>query len=287
MAENNQTTDNKTLQQETVGGSTVNTTTCIPPISFKRNEFGLLSHINYKFKTDGTVDWRAMIPCEFLVFSKDKKSEIETKYQKPLEQLQTEVQTGQVDPSTIEDKYFLILLGGIKALAKIRGFQSIQHQTEIMSDKGVGVKTTIRWIGNYETDNREVDFTALADATVHNTSNFAKNYLYAIAENRGFVRAVRNFLGINIVGQDEVGSVKEETANNGGNPVEPHQMLEDKLKEKNVDFEKLKNKLLAKAVKDGNTEYEKMVNSWNTISDVPNNEVFHILMLIAEKEKTK
>ena len=60
-------------------------------------------------------------------------------------------------------------------------------------------------VSNYETGGQPVSFSAIGDASLSNTFDFAQNYLAAIAENRAFVRCVRNFLKINIVAKDEIG----------------------------------------------------------------------------------
>ena len=44
----------------------------------------------------------------------------------------------------------------------------------------------------------------MANATFNNTSSFATKFLETIACNRAFVRAVRNFLNVHIVGDDEI-----------------------------------------------------------------------------------
>ena len=57
----------------------------------------------------------------------------------------------------------------------------------------------------YQIDNT---FSAIGDASPNNTESFARFYLGPIAENRAFVRCVRNFLKINVVAQEELGSTK-------------------------------------------------------------------------------
>jgi len=81
------------------------------PDIYKRNEHGLLENVNYTFNDDGSVDWRAMVKPEFLYPNKDWF----VRRNKPL-------------PDSIEgleDKQLLIMLGGIKELAKLRGYTSI------------------------------------------------------------------------------------------------------------------------------------------------------------------
>ena len=64
-----------------------------------------------------------------------------------------------------------------------------------------------------------------------------------IAENRAFVRCVRNFLKINIVAQEELGNSKifEEPVDAG--QADPQQLLERVMKDKSVSFEQVKTRL--------------------------------------------
>ncbi len=217
---------------------------CIPPIPFERNEYGLYKHIDYIFDADGNVDWRKMIKLEHLFPNKDKTSE--------------------TDVSKLDDTKLLISLAGIKHLAQLRGYDSVKHYPVISSPDFVGVETSIVYIGNYETQGRPVSFSAMADAHPGNTKNFTRNYLSTIAENRGFVRAVRNFLKIHIVGQDEIG-------NNGDVETAPdtqtNQMVEavrtkldEILKAENIKFSALQNVL----IRDGFP-----AESWKSTLDIP------------------
>lgn len=87
-------------------------------------------------------------------------------------------------------------------------------------------------------------------------------FLAAIAENRAFVRCVRNFLKINIVSQEELGDAKliEDQNQTTENPTSPVSLLEKVMKEKNVTFDQLKKKLLK--------EEDQQINSINDISKV-------------------
>lgn len=160
----------------------------IPPFVVSRNGFGLIENapsINYAFSENGLVDWRKMINPKFLVPNKQK--------------------TKETDISKLEDKDILILLGGVKELAQIRGYTSVEYRVTTFSSDAVTAVCSIRFIPNYETEQREVLFSAIGDATFSNTTSFGRNFLGPIAENRAFVRCVRNFLRINIVGSDELG----------------------------------------------------------------------------------
>lgn len=215
-----------------------------PPKVFRRNKYGLLENdnITYQFNEDGTINWRKMVKPEYLVPNRQK--------------------TQETDVSKLEDKDLLILLGGIKELAQIRGFAGVEYKVITATDNYFATSCRIVWIPNYETENRPIVFEALADATTNNTKSFARFFLAAIAENRAFVRCVRNFLKINIVSQEELGDAKliDDSNSINENPTSPVSLLEKVMKEKNVTFEQLKKKLLK--------EEDQEINSINEISKV-------------------
>jgi hypothetical protein len=115
----------------------------------------------------------------------------------------------------------------------------------------------------------EVTFSAIGDASPNNTSSFAKFFLGPIAENRAFVRCVRNFLKINIVGQDEMGNVKVMDEPEPDNPSDPRYLLQRVMKEKGVTFEQVKKKL----VKEGFENAEHL----SAIEDIPKNKIFELI----------
>ena len=222
----------------------------IPPKTLKRNEFGLLENppIPYVFNEDGYVNWRKMIRPEFLVANKQR--------------------TQETDISKLEDKDLLILLGGIKELAQIRGFTCVSYDVPEAGPNYVIASCYINWIGNYETSNVDVSFQSLADASPDNTQSFARNYLAAIAENRAFVRCVRNFLKINIVGQEEVGvKVIEEPGSD--NPISPAAVLHNLMKEKGISFDQIQKRL----IKD---KYEK-AEELASINEISKPQIFELI----------
>lgn len=219
----------------------------IPPNIITRNRYGLLENgnINYIYNEDGTINWRKMVKQEYLVPNRQK--------------------TQETDVSKLEDKDLLILLGGIKELAQIRGYTNVEYKVVAASENYFATSCRITWIPNYETDGREIVFEALADATSNNTKSFARFFLAAIAENRAFVRCVRNFLKINIVSQEELGDAKliEEVNTTQDNPTSPYVLLEKVMKDKGISFDTLKAKLIKE--KFDNAEN---INSINDISKV-------------------
>jgi hypothetical protein len=160
------------------------------PSLFQRDKNGLLTNIQYAFDEDGSVNWRSMVKDEHLFPNKDWFKI-----------------RNQAMPSNVEglkDHQLLIKLGGIKELARLRGFSNISYDTVKCDHDHVAVVCRISFIPNYETGGEEVIFEDMANATINNTSDFGQIFLETIACNRAFVRCVRNFLNVHIVGDDEI-----------------------------------------------------------------------------------
>src|SRR5215216_6857420 len=105
------------------------TKNCIPPVIRVRNEHGLYTDLDYVFLPNGDVDWRKMIPAEFIVPNKDK--------------------TQETDVSKLEDKDLLILLEGFQKVADIRGHQSVDTIiTSGATSEFVSARTLIVWEPN-------------------------------------------------------------------------------------------------------------------------------------------
>ena len=220
-----------------------------------RDSKGLLESppIDYVFNKDGSVDWRKMVRREYLVANKQR--------------------TNETDVSLLEDRDLLILLGGIKELAQIRGFSSVSYEVVAATQDYFATSCIIGWLPNYETDDKPVIFSALADAHTENTYSFASNFLAATAENRAFVRCVRNFLKINIVGQEEMGNSKgSPTFKQKSNPKtdsNPTTLLQKTMDIKNITFETIKTKLKQEDFK-GATDI-------NTLEDIPKTKTFELI----------
>tara|TARA_R100001082_G_scaffold48047_3_gene25807 strand:+ start:17245 stop:17967 length:723 start_codon:yes stop_codon:yes gene_type:complete len=229
-----------------------------PPRVFTRNKYGLIEDetVTYHFNEDGTVNWRKMIKPEFLVANRDR--------------------TDETDISKLEDNELIILLGGLKDLASVRGFHSVTYKIHEASPEYVCASCSITWIGNYETENGEsVLFEGIADAGIKNTESFGQMYLAAIAENRAFCRAVRNFLRINIVAKEEIKNVKISTPSPSSNAASPDLFLKNLMKEKKVKFTDIKAKMVTEKV-DGADE-------WDSIKDIPRLKMFEIIERMQKK----
>lgn len=168
------------------------------PDLYKRDEHGLLENVDYIFNEDGSVNWRAMIKSEFLYPNRDWFN-----YRnKPVPD----------SSEGLADNQLLIMLGGIKELARLRGFENVSFEVDNVSESYVVASCEILWSPNYESGKERVAYQDVANATLDNTDSFASKFLETIACNRAFVRCVRNFLNIHIVGADEID--KSKGANN-------------------------------------------------------------------------
>jgi len=193
------------------------------PGLFQRNTFGLLGNVDYVFSEDGSVNWRSMIKDEHLFPNRSwfdlRKKDV---------------------PRTIDglgDHQLLIKLSGIKELAKLRGFTDIAYEVVKCQPDHVAVICRMTFLPNYETGGKPVQFQDMANATLDNTSSFATKFLETIACNRAFVRCVRNFLNVHIVGDDEIDKSNNPGGANNSSPnispsLTPYSMVENLAKEK-------------------------------------------------------
>jgi hypothetical protein len=241
------------------------------PGKFKRNPFGLLDYVDYEFAEDGSVNWRSMIKDEHLFPNKSwfdlRKKDV---------------------PRSINglgDHQLLIKLSGIKELAKLRGFSDVSYEVVKCQPDHVAVICRIRFLPNYETGGQPVEFQDMANATLDNTSSFATKFLETIACNRAFVRAVRNFLNVHIVGDDEI----DKSNNPGGKPTSsisptltPSSMVESLAKEKLncSNFEEFR-VILRDWWKSGKYQNDSVKN-WNDYTDISPTDTRILMKLINE-----
>ena len=229
--------------------------------NFTRDEYGLLNCVDYIFNADNTINWRKMINKDYLVRNREAKG------------------SADVDVSTLPDNQLLILLAGIKELAQIRGYVNVDYEVLQAQPDYVAVKCTIDWLPNFETFGERVSFSSLADAHLDNTKDFAKSFLMAIAENRAFIRAVRSFLKINIVGNDEMGKTThiDKTIETATAATQPIALLQKTIDDNGLTFDQIK----ARAVQ------KKMAGAeaWTSSSDIPPLSMFSIISAIKSKNK--
>ena len=232
------------------------------PSLFSRDENGLLKNAQYSFSPDGSVNWRAMIGSEHLF---PNRSWFEGR--------------GKDLPSSTDglaDHQLLIKLGGIKELARLRGFSDVSYLVIKCELDHVAVVCKMTFIPNYETGNNPITFEDAANATLENTSSFATKFLETIACNRSFVRCVRNFLNVHIVGDDEIDksgkppSVSKASAT----ALSPHGILESNF----ISFDDFKNKL--RELWSSGAYKNDEVKDWSSFKDIPSKEARILIGLL-------
>ena len=133
-------------------------------------------------------------------------------------------------------------------------------------------------------EGNEVVFSSEGDAGPHNTHGFGQSFLGPIAENRAFVRCVRNFLKINVVAQDEIAvnptapkPMQKAVTETVVDVSDPKALLSKLMGEKGVTFAHIKKKL----------EQENYTNAENfaTVNDIPNIKIFELLDRIQKIKK--
>jgi hypothetical protein len=188
-----------------------------------------MNKTEFKYNENGSINWRAMVKPEHLYPNKDW---FELR--------------GKPVPESVEglaDNQLLIKLGGLKELAKLRGYNQVSYDVIKCERDYVVVKCKIHWKPLLEAEaslkllEEPCTFEDMANATLENTNDFCAKFLETIATNRAFVRCVRNYLGINIVGDDEIDKSKNKVAsyeNSESNIVNitPQGLLKKQAKDK-------------------------------------------------------
>jgi len=241
-----------------------------------RDERGLLNGVNFIFNKDATVNWRAMVNPAHLYPNKDWFA-----------------RRNQAVPETadgLRDEQLLIKLSGIKEVAKLRGYTSVHFLFPKLERDYVVASCTVNWISNFETNVNDDEnnwdsssYMDVANATFENTDGFGQKFLETIAANRAFVRAVRNYLGIHIVGEDEIakgnGAKAAASSVEGSADVSPQAILSKKFGEsvggEFVDF-KVWLRELWKSESYRNAE----AANWKAWSDIPAKEARALLKFV-------
>lgn len=227
----------------------------------KRLENGLIEGINYIYDSNGKIDWLRMIPEEYLYINQDKKSAIEKRLGKKID---------QINISEALDTELVITLQGIRYLLDLRGYKQCDIKLDVATQEYAAATCSIVFIPNEESF--EQSFTSCASAHPYNTKSFYKNYLVEAASNRALCRAVRFFLKINIVSKDELGTEKETSDETSRSQplLEPIEILERLMMEKKTSLEDL----LAGVQGSEN---------WKELKDIPKQQLFALIGKIKTK----
>lgn len=259
-------------------------------IPFARNAQGLIEGIDYPRKPTGEIDWRALLRPEHLYINREYKEELEARFNKKLK---------DIDVTKVDDKQLLILLAGIKELARLRGYHSVKQSIYNVGPEKAVCTCQIEFIGNFETGGSPVVFGDVGSASLYSVSGNFQLHLEAIAANRAFVRAVRNYLGVNIVGNDEfdpyANKAYEKTLKEGkpsaavedsGSPkgFQPFHGLEKLCNERKpkITFVAIQ-KRATDLVAAGKSPFVSDPAVWTSFADIPPRDVFTLQELINAK----
>lgn len=182
-----------------------------PPI---RDANGLLPTIPYTYTTDGRINWRALVPPQYLYVSSEFEIEVKT--------TQNVNSKWDIDVTKVPDKQLVITLAGLKWLARVRGLKAVRASDLHVTDTEVTSVCTVEFIPNRD-DPEGLTVGVQASASVYSVSGKFQLYLAALAQNRAYSRAVKDALGIEILGAEEVdfkaSKAFEEQLKRGNNPL--------------------------------------------------------------------
>lgn len=207
-------------------------------IVFRRNEDGLLDNVDYKFDEFGFIDWKSMIPKEYVYPNKNWF-----------------IKHNKAIPDSVEgltEDQLVVSLKGLKWALKIRGYTSVDTSVVKNEDGSVSANCSICFIPNFETrysspyNDEAVTYSDCGNASSENTVNIYNKFLEPIAVNRAFCRCVRNFLNIHSVSDEELDTnflmeSDQPPSESKPNFTKPQEVLENLAKEKKYeDFESFK-----------------------------------------------
>tara|TARA_R110000751_G_scaffold79623_2_gene160415 strand:+ start:650 stop:1396 length:747 start_codon:yes stop_codon:yes gene_type:complete len=231
----------------------------LPEMGVTRNSGGLINDdsVKYFFTEDGLIDWRKMVKDCYL-------------YPNPSKTL------SETDISKLEDRDLCILLGGLKELAQIRGYTSVNYEVVSPSPEYVVATCKITWTPNFETENKEVTFSAIGESSLNNTTGIAGvYYLASTAENRAFARCIRSFLRINVVSREELAKgflrpkSNESSSDVSSGATSPASLLEETMKKKGVPFSQIKAKLVEEKIEGA--------EGMSSVNDMPKDKIFEFI----------
>lgn len=177
----------------------------------KRLENGLVEGINYTRDENGRIEWFKLIPRKYLYINTEKKAQIEKRLGKKVD---------EAAESEFLDTDYVINLQGIKYLLDLRGYQSCKTRIDECNPDYAAATCEITFIPNEE-DNFVQTYTACASAHLQNTKSWYAKYLVEASSNRALCRAVRQFLRINAVAQEELGGAGGGQDDEPVNPMGP------------------------------------------------------------------
>jgi hypothetical protein len=250
---------------------------------YRNPRTGLIDGVEYKRLPNHKIDWKSMVNPVHIVFNPKADKELTELYGAAADKL---VYADVIKEKVVEDKHILILLAGFIELAELRGYKDVRNDVvHVTAGQNATAQCHITWLRNEE-EYYEKTSAGTADATMENTGGFG--YLAAIAGNRAFVRAVKNGLGIFVLGFDEI--AKKDTAlpeSAGGtsasiNPLSPQGTLQKAAEDLKYTFELVRKGALKYKEKMKSSEEE--IGKWTGFGDVPPPDCMSLIGLLRKKE---
>lgn len=235
----------------------------------KRLENNLAEGVDYKYKPDGSIDWRAMLNPKYLVVNRQHIPTLEKKFGCKLD---------LIPKDQIEDRYLLVLLQGWKDLASLRGYYSVIPDLVFSNDYKASCQVTIDWFGIPDTGGARISFGWVGSASRDSTMGFGSLYLETVANNRAFSLAVRNFLGVEIVGFDEIGTkvTEEPSSSDAPNIGTPQAALAKAVGEINLSFNDFRTRVSEKHL----SKITGKPENWQSFTDVETTDAIKLLGII-------
>ena len=225
----------------------------------KRLPSGLVDGVTYIRDENGQINWFKMIPAKFLYINQEKRAAIEKRLGKKIE---------EADATEMLDTDYVINAQGIRHILDLRGYKSSKVTISNCSPEYAAASCEITFLPLE--DEPEQVFSAAASAHTQNTKSWYQKYLVEASSNRAQARAVRFFLKINCVAQEELGGAggNSEDSEPAPNMMSPANTLKQQMGKAGKSFADV-----IKILKDGGFDTDKVTS----IANIPPNQVWHIL----------
>lgn len=198
----------------------------------KRNAYGLLENLEYKFKEDGSIDWLKMIPSDLFYARK--------------ESFGPDVDINSLDVSELPDDKKVMKLDAIKWILEKGNAENIEFKIGAAYPEYAATTCIITWGKSVFHPNGLVT-SGNGEAHAFNNVPPFKYLLSTLSENKSLCRATRLFANISTVyGADELRGEpveKEDSTDKSGGKsygVDPNSFLKKTMDECNFSFDKVK-----------------------------------------------
>lgn len=156
---------------------------------------------------------------------------------------------------TAEPEGLMLSLMGCRHLGNKRGLKAVNYNL-VYSDKELAImRCSITFVESE--DEPETIYDSLGSASINNVSGKFSTHLVALAENRSFCRAVRNYLMIPSVTYEEIDPTQKDSV---VSLPKPSLVLIQHMEKKGITFEQLKQMV----IEDGKYEWK----DWNTVEQI-------------------